>query len=52
MLEWYLGVGFHQLADKSITPDQSLYIKQKLEEFRGYIGKGGVLTPLPLDCQK
>ncbi len=52
ILEWYLGVGFHQLPDKSIILDQSQYIKQKLEEFQDYIGKGGVSTPLPLDYQK
>ena len=28
ILEWYLGVGFHQLPDKSIILDQSQYIKQ------------------------
>ena len=52
ILEWYLGVGFHQLADKSIILDQSQYIKQKLEEFQDCIGKGRVSTSLPQDYQK
>jgi len=52
ILEWYLGVGFHQLSDYSIILDQSQYISQKLEEFQEFIGKGGVSTPLPINYQK
>jgi hypothetical protein len=39
-LEWYLGICFSQQNDYSIILDQTQYIKQKLEEFQEFIGKG------------
>jgi hypothetical protein len=51
-LEWYLGISFSQQNDYSIILDQTQYIKQKLEEFQEFIGKGGVSTPLPINYQK
>jgi len=51
-LEWYLGISFSQQNDYSIILDQTQYVKQKLEEFQEFIGKGGVSTPLPINYQK
>jgi hypothetical protein len=51
ILEWYLGVSFDQLMDKTIVLNQTQYLKDKLEEFSEFIGSGGASTPLPLDVQ-
>jgi hypothetical protein len=51
-LEWYLGVSFHQLDDGSMILNQSTYLKQKLQEFREYIGKERRSNPIPSDFQR
>jgi hypothetical protein len=51
-LEWYLGVRFNQYADGSVVLDQEQYIRNKVELYEKYVGKGGASTPLPVDTQK
>ena len=51
-LEWYLGISIQKLLDGRITLDQTLYLKQKLEEFNDFIPSGGISHPLPHDYQK
>ena len=50
-LEWYLGMCFDQ-QDDLVTMEQSQFIRNKLEMFRGHIGTGGASTPLPMDYHK
>ena len=52
LLEWYLGVAFHRGKDGSITLDQTVYLKQKIEEFKQYIGKDRRSSPIPADYQR
>ena len=52
ILEWYLGVAFYTQKDGSVILDQSVYLKQKLEEFSQYIGQEKRSSPLPSNYQK
>jgi hypothetical protein len=52
LLEWYLGIAFNQVTKGTIYLDQTVYLKQKLSEFKDYIGKEKVSQPLPNDYQK
>jgi histone deacetylase 1/2 len=51
-LEWYLGISIQKLLDGSIALDQTLYLQQKLEEFKEFIPPGGISHPLPQNYQK
>jgi hypothetical protein len=51
-LEWYLGVAFHLRDDGSITLDQNVYVHQKLEEFKEYVGATRRSSPLPSNYQQ
>ena len=51
-LEWYLGISIQKLLDGRITLDQTLYLRQKLEEFKDFIPSGGISHPLPCNYQK
>ena len=50
-LEWYLGNCIEKLSDNSITIDQIVYLKQKLDEFKEFIPDGGISSPLPNNYQ-
>ena len=52
LLEWYLGIAFHQDTQGVIDLDQTVYLKQKLEEFKDYIDKEKASSPLPSNYQK
>ena len=52
MLEWYLGIAFNQLENGNITLDQNVYLNQKLNEFKAYIGNERKSSPLPQNYQK
>jgi hypothetical protein len=51
LLEWYLGIAFNQETKGTIYLDQTIYLKQKLTEFKDYIGKEKVSQPLPSNYQ-
>ena len=51
-LNWYLGVAFERLADGSFILDQKIYVQQKLEEFKEFIGKRRHRSPLPENYQE
>jgi hypothetical protein len=50
-LRWYLGMDIQQLKD-SITLNQSQYLKQKLEQFKAFIGAKTAKTPLSPEFQE
>ena len=52
ILDWYLGISIQKLSDGRITLDQTMYLKQKLEEFKEFIIQGGVSSPLPQNYQR
>ena len=51
-LEWYLGMAIHKSEDYKYSIDQTVYIRQKLEEFDEWIPRGGRSSPLPTDYQR
>ena len=51
ILAWYLGIRFSTNASGDYFLDQNLYVKQKLELFKKFIGNGGASSPLPQDLQ-
>jgi hypothetical protein len=52
IIKQYLGMNFTFHDDGSISIDQHHYLKQKLEEFSTYIGKGCRSSALPADYLK
>ena len=47
VLSWYLGISFNRSDDRCYWLNQSLYLKQKMEEFDEYIGQRRSSSPLP-----
>ena len=52
ILHWYLGVAFCRQENGSITLDQTVYLKQKIQEFSQFIGNEKRSSPLPANYQK
>ena len=50
-LEWYLGMAINKREDGAITLDQTVYINQKLEEFKEYMDGSKHSSPLPKEYQ-
>jgi hypothetical protein len=50
-LEWYIGNSIQKSKDFSITIDQTMYLKQKLQEFKEFIPHGSISSPLPQNYQ-
>jgi hypothetical protein len=51
-LEWYLGIAFHRTENGSFILNQKVYLEQKLEEFKEYVGQSKYSSPLPQNYQK